>query len=84
MRTVLAVALAAAISMPTLAFGGQADGQKVKPRKICKEIVRTGSHLPPTRVCKTREEWEELAVRHSIGGKPARITSGDKILGPTM
>jgi hypothetical protein len=80
MRIVLAVALAAAISMPTLAFGAEAGGEKAK-RKICKEITRTGSHLPPTRICKTRAEWEELALRNSIGGPPGRITSGDKVFG---
>jgi hypothetical protein len=78
MRIVWAVALAAAISMPSLAFGGEAGGEKAK-RKICKEITRTGSHLPPTRVCKTAAEWEEQAVRAGIAGGP-RHRSGDKVL----
>jgi hypothetical protein len=80
MRIMLAVALAAAISMPTLAFGADAGGDKAKTRRICKEITRTGSHLPPRRICKTAAQWEEDAVRAGIGGPPGRKASGDKIL----
>ena len=80
MRIVLAVALAAAISMPTLAFGADAGGEKAKPKKVCKEITRTGSHLPPVRICKTRAEWNELELRAGLAGPPGRKASGDKIL----
>ena len=58
MRIMLAVALAAAISMPTLAFGADGGGDKAKARRICKEITRTGSHLPPRRICKTAAQWQ--------------------------
>jgi hypothetical protein len=62
-----------------LAFGAEAGGEKSKPKRICKEITRTGSHLPPVRICKTRAEWEEIALRNSIGGPPGRKASGDKV-----
>ena len=79
MRIMLAVALAAAISVPTLAFGAEAGGAKAK-KKVCKEITRTGSHLPPVRVCKTRAEWTEAELRAGLAGPPGRKASGDKIL----
>ena len=76
----LAVALAAAISVPTMAFGADSGGDKAKPKKVCKEITRTGSHLPPIRVCKTRAEWNEAELRAGLAGPPGRKASGDKIL----
>ena len=35
-------------------------------RVLCKTEMRTGSHLPPPRVCMTREQWKEVEKQRRI------------------
>ena len=49
-----------------------------KPKRVCKAIEVTGSRLGKSRVCRTQEEWDEIArksredaeanVRRSLDG----------------
>ncbi len=37
---------------------------KTKDGKVCKSILITGSRLGATPVCKTKQEWDDLAARY--------------------
>jgi hypothetical protein len=65
--TAVALATAGAASAQSSAPGGatSADavgaprGKPAKPKKVCRERMRSGSHLTNV-VCKTPEQWAEL------------------------
>ena len=39
-----------------------AEPKKAKPRRICRETERSGSHMT-LRICRTAEEWSELSSK---------------------
>ena len=60
MRILIALALAGLVSAPALAAETAQPTGKKKERKVCKEVLRTGSNLP-TRVCRTPTQWADNA-----------------------
>lgn len=58
MRILIALALAGLVASPAVAAETAQPTGKKKERKVCKEVVRTGSNLP-TRICRTPTQWAD-------------------------
>ena len=58
MRTALLCTLVLALPAP-LTAAGPARPQTPRSAMICRVITATGSRLDSTRICKTKEQWEE-------------------------
>ena len=54
-----AAAAVAAVPAPT----GQANGNDPS-QMVCRKMTYTGSRLGATKVCKTRQEWNEIQAEH--------------------
>lgn len=52
---------AAVASVPAPADAAQADSPD---RMVCRKMTYTGSRLGATKVCKTRQEWNEIQAEH--------------------
>jgi len=58
---------------PALAADPQAQ-QADKPKKVCKESMRTGSRVPG-KLCRTQAEWDKMEEDARKGLDEARATS---------
>jgi hypothetical protein len=62
MKALLAI-LIVALAVPAVAYAaGEGQTKGKKPHKVCKSVVRTGSHLDE-RLCLTIEQWVSRAER---------------------
>lgn len=74
MRRLAPVIAVAALALPVVSAAGEtkpAPKQRVAPIAnttlgktkdglVCKQVLRTGSRLGGTKICKTREEWDVI------------------------
>jgi len=54
-------AAAAVASVPAPADAAHADSPD---QMVCRKMTYTGSRLGATKVCKTRQEWNEIQAEH--------------------
>jgi hypothetical protein len=86
MKAFLAI-LIVALAVPAVAYAaGEGQTKGKKPHKICKNVVRTGSHLDE-RLCLTVDQWlaraerdaekaEEMALQHKEAGAVSGTVPG--------
>jgi hypothetical protein len=57
---------------------------KTKDGKVCKSILITGSRLGATPVCKSKQEWDDLAYRNRNTIERGQSTTFKAVVGGRM